>query len=296
MTKARRLLSQVSLASREDAEAGCREPFVDAELYDREYRHRRADVTFYRRLANNRMEFASGPILDLACGSGRLLFPLVRDGHSVVGLDRSQPMLAAAVRRMRRLSPSRKRQCTLLRADLRSYQLHAKASLAIAAFHSVQHLLGDEDILSFLRTTRANLMQGGWLAFDVLPPDPDWLGRDPNRRWGRTMLRHPVTQERQVYTTNHVFDPVSRLLHMRLYYQPVDEEGRPRGSERTVRLCHRQLWPDEVGRMLEATGFRLMETFAGFEGTLLLDPAQAADEHVYVALAVGTATPPTETA
>ena len=56
--------------SREDAEAGCREAFVDAELYDHEYRHRRADINFYRRLANNRMEFAKGTILDLACGSG----------------------------------------------------------------------------------------------------------------------------------------------------------------------------------------------------------------------------------
>ena len=272
--------------SRQDAQAGCVEPFVDAELYDHEYRHRRADITFYRRLANNRMEFASGPILDLACGSGRLLFPLVRDGHQVVGIDRSQPMLAAARQRMRRLSPSRMPQCTLIRADLRSYHLHAKASLAIAAFHSVQHLMGDEDILRFLHTAHTNLMQRGWLAFDVLPPDPAWLARDPNRRWGRTTFRHPVTQERQVYTTNHIFDPVSRLLHMRLYYQPVDEVGRPSGAERTVRLCHRQLWPDEVGRMLEATGFRLIGNFADFNGTLLLDHVQAADEHVYVAVAL----------
>lgn len=272
--------------SRKDAEAGCREPFVDAELYDHEYRHRRADINFYRRLANNRMEFASGSILDLACGSGRLLGPLVRDGHSVVGLDRSADMLAAAARRIRRLSASRQGQCTLVRADLRAYHLHSKASLAIAAFHSVQHLVGDEDILSFLRTTRANLMQGGWLAFDVLPPDPVWLARDPDRRWGRTTFRHPVTGDRLVYTTNHTFDPDTRLLHMRLYYQTVDDKGRPSGPERLVRLCHRQLWPGEIGRMLGATGFRLIETFAGFDGTLLVDHAEAADEHVYVAVAV----------
>ena len=272
--------------SREDAEAGCREPFVDAELYDHEYRHRRADINFYRRLANNRMEFSSGAILDLACGSGRLLLPLVRDGHSVVGLDRSVDMLARAARRIRRLSAGRQRQCTLVRADLRSYQLHAKASLAIAAFHSVQHLAEDEDILRFLRTTRANLMRGGWLAFDVLPPDPAWLARDPDRRWGRTTLRHPVTSERLVYTTNHTYDPATRLLHMRLYYQPVDDQGRPSAPERLVRLCHRQLWPDEVGRMLGATGFRLIETFASFDGSLLVDHVEAADEHVYVAMAV----------
>ncbi len=272
--------------SRADAEAGCREPFLDAELYDLEYRHRRADIAFYRRLARDRMAFASGAILDLACGSGRLLVPLVRDGHTVVGLDRSAEMLAAAARRIRRLSGSRKRNCALVRADLRSCQFHARATLAIAAFHSVQHLIDDGDFPTFLRATRASLMKGGWLAFDVLPPDPAWLARDPDRRWGRTMLRHPVTRERLVYTTNHVYDPASRLLHMRLYYQPVDENGLPSGPERILRLCHRQFWPDEVEGRLRSAGFRPMETFAGFDGRLLVDHPRDADEHVYVAVAV----------
>jgi len=269
-----------------DALAGCREPFIDAALYDHEYRHRRSDINFYRRLASNRMEFAAGAILDLACGTGRLLLPLVRDGHRVVGVDRSAEMLAAAARRIRRLSTSRQQQCTLVRADLRSYHFHTPATLAVAAFHSVQHLFTDDDIARFLRNTRANLMKGGWLAFDVLPPDPDWLARDPNRRWGRTTFRHPNTKERLVYTTNHVFDPNSRLLHMRLYYQPVDDTGAPSGAERTVRLCHRQLWPDDVRRMLGDAGFRLIETFADFDGSLLVDNPRTADEHVYVAMAV----------
>jgi len=272
--------------SRKDAEAGCLEPFIDAELYDYEYRHRRADITFYRGLARNRMEFASGPILDLACGSGRLLLPLVRDGHRVVGIDRSAKMLAAAARRIHRLAPSRRQQCTLARADLRDFCLHAKASLAISAFHSVQHLIDDGDFLQFLRTAHANLMPGGWLAFDVLPPDPEWLGRDSERRWGRTTFHHPTTKERLVYTTNHVFDAKSHLLHMRLYYQPIDDQGSPCGPERTVRLCHRQFWPDEVEGLLRTAGFRLVETFAGFDGRLLLDNPHAADEHVYVAVAV----------
>jgi SAM-dependent methyltransferase len=271
--------------SRKDAEAGCREPFVDAALYDYEYRHRRADIHFYRRLAKNRMEFASGPILDLACGTGRLLMPLVRDGHRVVGIDCSPEMLAAAAKRLARLGQARKAQCSLARADMRRFAYGQKASLALAAFHSVQHLLSEEDFLHFLRTTRTNLGKGGWLAFDVLPPDPRWLARDPTRRWGRTTLRHPVTKQRFVYTNSHVFDPRRQLLHMRLYYQPVDGSGQPCGTERVVRLCHRQFWPDEVNRLLSLGGFRLTETFAGFDGRLLSAEPEGADEHIYLAVA-----------
>jgi SAM-dependent methyltransferase len=271
--------------SQKDAEAGCREPFVDAELYDYEYRHRRADIHFYRGLAKNRMEFGKGPILDLACGTGRLLVPLVRDGHSVVGIDCSAEMLAAADRRLARMSELRRSQCRLAQADMRTFVFGQKASFAIAAFHSIQHLLTDEDILRFLRATRRNLCKGGWLAFDVLPPDPDWLARDPAKRWGRTAFRHPRTGQRFVYTSNHVFDPERRLLHMRLYYQLVDGKGHPQGEERLIRLCHRQLWPKDVERLLSVGGFRLIETFAGFDGSLLSGQPDGADEHIYLAAA-----------
>jgi SAM-dependent methyltransferase len=268
-----------------NAEAGCREPFVDVALYDYEYRRRRADIHFYRHLAQNRVAFAPGPVLDLACGSGRLLVPLLRDGHEVIGLDRSADMLAAAQRRVRRLSPSRAKRCTLVRADLRAFALRRPAGMAISAFHSVQHLLSDDDLRRFLRSARASLVQGGWLLFDVLAPDPAWIGRDPKRRWGRTTFRHPATRQRFVYTTNHRFDPKTRLLHMRLYYQPIDEKGQPCGREHVVRLCHRQLWPEDVDRLLKGAGFRPLETFAGFDGSLLDEPAQASVEHVYLAAA-----------
>jgi SAM-dependent methyltransferase len=270
-----------------DAEAGCREPFIDADLYDYEYRQRRADINFYRALARNRTEFSSGTILDLACGTGRVLAPLARDGHQVIGVDRSEAMLAAAARRVARLSARRRAQCLLVRADIRDFALCHKASLAIAAFHSVQHLLSDADLEVFLRQTRANLHKGGWLAFDVLPPDPAWLGRDPDRRWGRTLFRHPKSGQQFVYTTNHYFDSRRRLLHMRLYYQPIDRQGRAGGPEHVIRLCHRQYWPEDVQHMLRLAGFRPTELFAGFDGRPLPSRcgAEKADEHVYLAVA-----------
>jgi hypothetical protein len=122
------------------------------------------------------------------------------------------------------------------------------------------------------------------LAFDVLPPDPRWLNRGDDRRWARTVFRHPVTGERLVYTTNHRYDGARRLLDMCLYYQPVDERGRPVGRERTVRLSHRQLWPAEVKKLLAGAGLRLMGAFAGFDGSALPDgDGLPADEHIYVA-------------
>lgn len=269
----------------DDAEQGSREPFVDAALYDYEYRHRRADVRFYRQLAQNRMEFGAGPILDLACGSGRLLFPLVRDGHRVLGVDRSWDMLAQAQRRLRRLPWLRRPQVSLVRADLEHFATTPRFVFALSAFHSVQHLYTEEQLLKFFKSVRRSLLPKGWFAFDVLPPNPDWLARDPNRRFARTRFRHPLTRQRYIYTNNHTYDPTHQLLHMRFFYQPIDAEEKPAGEERIVRLCHRQLWPEDCQNLLKQANFRILETFSDWNGTLLESTSDGAMEHIYLACA-----------
>src|SRR4051795_1127907 len=79
----------------------------------------RRDVAFWRRVAAD----ATGAVLELGCGTGRISLPLARAGVSVVGVDRSEPMLARAAKR---LAASRKRQgnrgrkrLQLIRGDIR---------------------------------------------------------------------------------------------------------------------------------------------------------------------------------
>lgn len=266
--------------SREDEEAGGRESFEDAALYDWEYRRRRADVNFYRGLAAERLGYAPAPALDLACGTGRLLLPLLRDGHHLLGLDRSRPMLDRAAARVRKLSPARRGRALLLQADLGHFGLARRFGFAVCAFHSVQHLIEQTDLRRFFASVHGALLPDGWFAFDVLPPDPAWLDRSAERRWARTRFRHPRTGERLIYTTNHVYDRVRRTLHMRIYYQPVDDQDRATGPERVVRLAHRQLSPAEIHDELARAGFDLLASYGGFDGRALDDQA---DEHIYLA-------------
>jgi hypothetical protein len=70
---------------------------------------------------------------------------------------------------------------------------------------------------------------------------------------------------------------------MRLYYQPIDEHGRPSGPERVVPLCHRQLEPALVKGLLAKTGFRLLACFGGFDGRPVDGDPGLADEHIYLA-------------
>lgn len=242
--------------------AGATEPYRDAALYDWEYRRRRDDVAFYRMLAAER----GGPVLDLACGSGRVLVALLADGHQVVGIDRSAPMLARAAARLRRLPPAMARRALLIRGDMRAFAFRGRFALCIAAFHSVQHLYEDRDLLLFFRNVRRALVPGGWFAFDVFAPDPRWLARPAHRWFDRTVFRHPVSRRMIAYSVSHTLDPARRVLHMRFGYQPLGRDGRAAGRRRIVRLSHRQLSPREVSALLRRADLQLCRAWAGWSG------------------------------
>ena len=72
----------------------------------------RRDVPFWRTLALRH----DGPVLELGCGTGRISIPLAKAGVSLVGIDRSDAMLARARQRIRRgrLTP----RARLLRGEL----------------------------------------------------------------------------------------------------------------------------------------------------------------------------------
>src|SRR5260370_37755101 len=63
-----------------------------APFYDIEHAHFDEDVDMYRNFA----ELCGGKILELACGSGRLLLPLAREGYTLTGVDTSAGMLEIA--------------------------------------------------------------------------------------------------------------------------------------------------------------------------------------------------------
>jgi SAM-dependent methyltransferase len=251
-------------AAREAAliDRGAREHYEDAILYDYEYRHRRRDVWFYRRVAN-RILGGPGRVLELACGSGRVTRALVRDGHHVVGLDASRPMLARAQARFARLGSAPQQRVSLVAQDLRHFAFAARFPLIVMAFNSFEHLYTRVEVAACLERVREHLEPGGAFVFDVQNPNLPWLIRDPTRRWARTRFRHPETGEQLVYTTNHDYDPVSQIALIRIFYAPV--EGGARARERVVTLSQRKFFPAELEALIAANGFIVSERYGDFD-------------------------------
>ena len=127
----------------------------------------RRDVAFY-------VEEAAGvesPIVELGSGTGRILLPLARAGHTVVGLDGSRNMLARCRAKLLDEPEAVQRRVALHEGDVREFELGRQFELVIAPFRVVQQLTTIQDQLRFLRDVRRHLTPNGRFIFDVFNPN-----------------------------------------------------------------------------------------------------------------------------
>jgi SAM-dependent methyltransferase len=242
-------------------DAGSREHYSDAALYDYEYRRRRADVTFYRDFAKRTFGGGPGKILELGAGSGRVTIPLARDGHSITAVDQSRAMLAKLRARVEALPAAAAARVTVREGDLRGFSIPKQTfPLAFAAFNVLEHLYTRGEVDACLRSVAAHLAPGGLFVFDVQLPDLGWLIRDPSKRWAKTRFTDPTTRRAMFYSTNHDYDPISQIAIIRLYYDPVDGKG----PGHVVQLTQRKFFPAELEALVAFTGFRVVARYGDF--------------------------------
>lgn len=249
--------------------AGTREHYEDAALYDHEYRRRRADVAFYRSLVIEELERRppTAPrrrpdVIELGCGTGRLLLPLARDGWSILGVDASRPMLDRLDEHLAKAPTAVRARVRTIEADFRALRLRARAPVVISPFNAMMHLYDRTDVERFLDGVRRHLAPGGLFAFDVMHPDLRWLSRDPDKRWSRTRFRHPRTGRPMIYSTSLTYDGPLQIAFMRIFYEPADRKGRTH----VVRLTHRYFFPKELEALLHYNGFTIESVVGDFDG------------------------------
>jgi SAM-dependent methyltransferase len=141
---------------------------IAAKYYDGAYASMRdlTDAPFYLELARER----GGPVLEIGCGTGRVLLPIARAGIEIHGVDNSGPMLAVLKDALDREPPEVRDRVTLQNGDMREFRLHQKFSLVTIPFRPMQHMHTVADQIAALTTAAAHVAEGGILAFDVFYP------------------------------------------------------------------------------------------------------------------------------
>ena len=219
-----------------------------------------ADLPFYLELA----EVQGGHVLELACGSGRVLVPLAQAGHRVVGLDSSPHMLELAGEKLRAAGPEAMARAELVEGDMRKLALDRRFDLAVVAVKSFAYLPDRADQQRVLAAVAAHLRPGGVLAMDLLHPSPAWLLRPPGSLH-QDLVQHVPERGVTLVRTETVVstDLATQLRVIRSAYEMVTDDGTV--TKRFVEWLYRYTYRFEVELLLERAGFEVEAIYGGYE-------------------------------
>jgi SAM-dependent methyltransferase len=237
-------------------------------LYDHVpvYRDRK-DVEFYIDLCRA----AKGDVLELGCGTGRLLIRAAEAECTITGVDGSRSMLDHCRAKLRALPAAVQKRVTLVEAEMTDFSLDRKFTLATVPFRPLQHLVSVEEQLSFLACVHRHLVPGGKLALDVFHPhlttlasdvDPNEIEDTPEVELGdgRRMRRaFRNVAKRRAEQTNDI----------ELIYYVTDAAG---ATTRIVQeFPMRYYFRFELEHLLVRSGFQVESLFGNFDRSPFMD-------------------------
>ncbi len=256
------------------------EEFADAARYDQEDASD-IGIGFYAALAQE----TGGPVLELACGTGRVSVPIARLGLAVTGLDIVPGMLALARAKSVGL-PAR-----WVEGDARTFELGEQFRLIFLTGNAFQMFLTRADQEALLGRVRAHLHAEGLFAFETRNPrwrtatgtgsatPPEAEGQfayletraeeEPGRTYtdsgGRT-VRISLTQ---------VYDHVAQILHWTAYRRWHDGDQE---QTQVTRIALRYTFPQELAALLHYNGFTVLRQYGDWN----LEPLTAASPSIIV--------------
>ena len=208
-------------------------------------------LNFYRRQVARYGE----PVLELACGSGRLTLPLAKEGIQITGVDISEDMLALAKWKASQDMVN----IRFLQGDMRSFDLGEKFKFIFIPAQSLCHLHTREEIENCFSCVRRHLAEEGRLLIELFNSSVKMLARDSGRRY--PVGQYNDTQgNSQVFVTEQVrYDAASEVNHIRWFF-------RNEGSNDEVMLSFemRQFFPQEIDALLWYNDYRIEHKYGNY--------------------------------
>jgi SAM-dependent methyltransferase len=224
-------------------------------LYDWEHDQYAEDVDIHVGFARR----FGGPVLELACGTGRLLAPLARAGFAVTGVDSSAPMLERARERL----AARSLEATLVDQRLQSLELDSRFRTIILGLDSFGLLLKRNDQLAALRAARAVAMHDGRLVLDVSNGNLRGANEPAEELVHDLTLDDPETGRPISKFVLRRPKPSEQLDDLMFFYDEQDERGYLRRS--MVELKLRWFTRFELELLLQNAGWQVDEVYGSYD-------------------------------
>jgi ubiquinone/menaquinone biosynthesis C-methylase UbiE len=207
-----------------------------------------------------KLQVGNSSILDLACGTGRLTLPLAKKGYTMVGVDIHEGMLTEA-----KTKTTTDVSISWMQQDCTTLKLDEEVLFSYMVGHSFQHFLTNEDQDALLTSLYRVMKKDGVFIFSTRFPSTEELLQEPKEEYWRSVNVSDAV--RCDLYTKAIYNPISQIQSYDTIRRFYEEESLV--EERTTKIDLRYTYPQELERMLERNGFKLLHIHNNWRGEKL---------------------------
>jgi ubiquinone/menaquinone biosynthesis C-methylase UbiE len=234
------------------------EEFRDPETYDLECDAYAEDRPF----VDQWVQALGGPLLDVACGTGRMAIHLAQQGYKVTGVD----IVPAMIARARQKAADHSVSVEWVVADARKFHLQQQFQGIYMLMNAFQFFLTREDQEAMLACVREHLQPEGRFLFETRNPSPRNLFE----------VRHPEPQKftapdgmQLMVIEQQRYDAMTQIQHYTSRYRWFHPGGQQMEKEKTLRTALRYVFPQEMEALLYHNGFQICSCYGNWQQTPL---------------------------
>ncbi|MHA1909587.1 MAG: class I SAM-dependent DNA methyltransferase [Candidatus Thorarchaeota archaeon] len=211
------------------------------------------DIKFYPEVAKR----YGGPILELACGTGRVLLILAQLGYEITGIDAAEEMFEIARSKFEQLPEETQSRVNLQQGSISDFDLGRKFSLIIIP-SSFKFNLTTENQLACLKSVRKHLDKDGVFILDHYPGalQPEY----EERMQGPVKLIDGTKVRRHIKSESDLKEQLQRFIISYKIETPngledafVTESGQALIYEREIEL------------LIQISGFKILEEYGDWD-------------------------------
>ncbi len=225
--------------------------YLDGKHYDAMHQDLEDDIPFYIEC----IEKYGEPVLELACGTGRVSLALAGEGIDVTGLDISEEML----QRARNKAEEKDVDLDLVKADMTDFSFDRTLNTILLPVNTMQVLLDIEEYEALFSNVHDHLSGDGRFIFQIFNPDLNVMTRDPDEMFEVTEYDDPYGRGKVELKEKTRYDSSTQILHLTWYYY-LEEE-----LQKEIYWKLRILFPKEIDALLKYNGFEVENKYGDHE-------------------------------
>ena len=226
--------------------------YNDAHRYDDIHWWKKNDLDFWTNIFS---EIPGNSVLELACGTGRIAYNLIREGAEYTGLELSPGFAKLAKEKLKNIG----KPVSIKIGDMCDFQLNKTYDLVFIGFNSFLHLLKDDDATSCFKCVKKHMHKNTRFLIDIFIPNPLFLYRPEGVCFPVLEFTDSVSGNKISVDESNKYDTDTEINKLTWYFS--SEEKKDITKEY---FSMRMYFPSKMNQLLIDSEFKILHQWGDY--------------------------------